>query len=448
MVRNQKIIGLLILAALILSACQPIVAQTQAPATDEDVVAAVAAIWDEYEASVIAGDIDRWIAQWTDSGVQMPPNEPFVEGKENIYARVGANMAAGPTDAFVITPLETTSAGDWAYSRGVYTVTFPLGDSGEQGFLDGKFMTILQRQPDGTWKIHRDIFNSNVPPAAPAPASEEADEAAVTEAVTAIWDEYEASLSAGDIDRWVDLWTEEGIQLPPGEPPVLGKEAIRERNKAALTDLFDISMSITNEEVEVGGEWAVARGVYTATLTPKAGGDNVLVDGKYMTLLQRQADGTWKIFRDIFNSNVPPAAPEADIAALSAELHRRFSNNDLERAAELADENIKMIGYGLGLNLEGREQFLKFMQARKRAFPDITLEHTNLVVQGDQVVVEFVANGTHLGPLMTPNGEIAATGKPITLHVVEIHTWKDGKLVNLVQYQDPTSPLRQIGVME
>ena len=182
MERTYRLIGLLLLAALLLSACQPVVAQPQAPPSQEEVTAAVNAIWDEYEASVIAGDVDRWIAQWTDDGVQMPPNEPLVEGKELIYARVGANMAAGPTDEFVITPLETTSAGDWAYSRGVYTVAFPLGD-GEQGFLDGKFMTILQRQPDGTWKIHRDIFNSNVPPAAPP----EPDVAAVTAEIDALF---------------------------------------------------------------------------------------------------------------------------------------------------------------------------------------------------------------------------------------------------------------------
>jgi uncharacterized protein (TIGR02246 family) len=233
----------------------------------------------------------------------MPPDEPFVEGRENILARVRAVMQAAPVDEFVITPLETQRAGDWAYSRGVYTVTFTVAATGEQGFIDGKFMTILHRQPDGTWKIHRDIYNSNVPPAPAAVPTTDVN--AVTDAVNAIWDEYEASLSAGDVDRWVELWTDAGIQLPPGEPPVVGKEAIRARNKAALTDLFDIEMSITNEEVQVGGEWAVARGAYTATLTPKAGGDDVLVDGKYMTLLQRQADGTWKIYRDIFNSNVP-----------------------------------------------------------------------------------------------------------------------------------------------
>ncbi|MCB9150029.1 MAG: SgcJ/EcaC family oxidoreductase [Caldilineaceae bacterium] len=582
MLGKQKTIGLLILAALLLSACQPIVAQPQAPATNEDVEAAVNAIWDEYEASVIAGDIDRWIAQWTEDGVQMPPNEPLVEGKENIYARVAANMAAGPTTDFVITPLETTSAGDWAYSRGVYTVTFPLGDSGEEGMIDGKFMTVLQRQPDGTWKIHRDIYNSNVPPAAapetdvaqvtdavnaiwreyeasveagdadrwgelwvddgvkyppdapmlegkeaivnnmrewmamatasevtitnhtvevagdfafvrglfrvdaelrangmpvimdgkymsilqrqpdgswklyrdifnsnvPPAAAPETDVEAVIEAVNAIWDEYEASLLAGDADRWIAQWMEEGVQMPPNTLPRVGRDTIYAAVSGFLSQYEYTDFVIENEDVEVDGDLAFARGAYAATFAAKDGGDPVDIEGKYMTILRQQEDGCWKIYRDIFNSNVPPAAPEADIAALSAELHQRFSENDLEGAAEMADENIKMIGYGLGLDLEGREQFLKFMQARKRAFPDITVEHTNLVVQGDQVVVEFVATGTHTGPLMTPNGEIAATGKPVTLHVVEIHTWKDGKLVNLIQYQDPTSPLRQIGVLE
>lgn len=450
MLRNQWRIGLLLVAALILMACQPISAQPDAmmQPTDEDVVEAVNAIWDEYEASVIASDIDRWIAQWTDDGVQMPPNQPFIEGKENIYESVAANMAAGPTTDFVITPLETTSAGDWAYSRGVYTVTFPLGDSGEEGMIDGKFMTILQRQPDGSWKIHRDIFNSNVPPAAPATAPAEVDEEAVTEAVEAIWDEYEASLLDGDADRWIAQWMEEGVQMPPNMPPRVGRETIYEAVSGFLTDFEYTEFVIDNEDVEVNGDLAFAWGTYAATFQAKDDGEPMQVEGKYMTILRQQADGSWKIYRDIFNSSVPPAAPEADIAALSAELHQRFSDNDLEGAAELADENIKMIGYGLGLDLEGREQFLNFMQARKRAFPDITLEHTNLVVQGDQVVVEFVATGTHTGPLMTPNGEIEPTGEPVTLHVVEIHTWQDGKLVNLVQYQDPTSPLRQIGVLE
>lgn len=169
MLRKQRLISFLVLVALLVTACQPIVAQPSAmpkAQTDEEVTAIVNAIWQEYAASVKASDPERWIALWTEDGVQMPPDGPFVEGKENILARVRMVMQAAPVDEFVITPLEIQSAGDWAYSRGVYTVNFTFAATGEQGFIDGKFMTILQRQPDGSWKIHRDIFNSNVPPPA------------------------------------------------------------------------------------------------------------------------------------------------------------------------------------------------------------------------------------------------------------------------------------------
>ena len=448
MQHKQRLISLFVLVALLLSACQPLppppVAGAQTP--NEDVTAAVNAIWEEYAASVIASDADRWIAQWTEDGVQMPPNEPLVEGKENILARTGGFMAAAPTHAMEITNLEVQSAGEWAYSRGVYTVNFTFAETGEEGTVDGKFMTILQRQSDGSWKIYRDIFNSNVPPAnAPAPV---VDVEAVTDAVLAIWDEYEASILAGDADRWIALWAEDGVQLPPGAPAVNGKEAIYAGIVSDLDTFEYTEFVITPEELSVNGDMAISRGVYSLTFVAKTGGDPMQLDGKYMTHIRQQPDGSWKIYRDIFNSNVPPATPEADIAALSAELHGRFSQNDLEGAAELAAEDIHMIGYGLGLDFTGRDKFLGFMQARKSVFPDITLEYTNVVVQGDQVVVEFVATGTHLGTMNTPNGPIEATGKPVTLHVVEIHTWKDGKLVHLVQYQDPTAPLKQIGAME
>jgi len=55
------------------------------------------------------------------------------------------------------------SAGRLAFSRGHYVATFSPKDGGQPIPVDGKFMTILKMQSDGGWKIHRDIFNSNVP---------------------------------------------------------------------------------------------------------------------------------------------------------------------------------------------------------------------------------------------------------------------------------------------
>jgi uncharacterized protein (TIGR02246 family) len=123
--------------------------------------------------------------------------------------------------------------------------------------------------------------------------------------VNAMWKEYAASLNAGDVERWAALWSEEGVQLPPDEPAVVGKQRIRDRMRAGF-DRFKFDMAIANQEMRAAGDLAFARGTYKATLTPKQGGKQTRIDGKFMTILVRQHDGSWKIYRDIFNSNVPP----------------------------------------------------------------------------------------------------------------------------------------------
>src|SRR5689334_10262728 len=125
-------------------------------------------------------------------------------------------------------------------------------------------------------------------------------------AANAIFAKYAASLAAGDADGWATLWTEDGVQMPPAAPPVVGKSQIREKLRSLLAQ-FRFDMRIHIDEVRSAGDWAFARGMYDATLTPKAGGQRIPIDGKFMTILARQPDGSWRIHRDIFNSNLPPA---------------------------------------------------------------------------------------------------------------------------------------------
>lgn len=128
----------------------------------------------------------------------------------------------------------------------------------------------------------------------------------VAAAVKDIYSEYAASLSSGDLDRWISLWTDDGVQMPPGFPSRTGKQRIRAAVEATL-DQFTFDMEIPpSEEVRVAGDWAFARGDYSATLTPSQGDDAIDIDGKYLTIFQKQADGSWKIHRDVFNSNVSP----------------------------------------------------------------------------------------------------------------------------------------------
>ncbi len=140
-----------------------------------------------------------------------------------------------------------------------------------------------------------------------AETSEQIDLEAERAAILEIWPQYTSSLNSGDIDSWISLWTDDGVQMPPNEPLLNGRDQIRTRNKAVLDRFIFDMRSINIEEVSIAGDWAFAWGTYSATLTPKEGSETIPIDGKYMTIFQKKSDGSWKIHRDIFNSNVPPA---------------------------------------------------------------------------------------------------------------------------------------------
>lgn len=132
-------------------------------------------------------------------------------------------------------------------------------------------------------------------------------------AINEIWTQYAVACNTGDLDLWISLWTDDGIRMAPDIPAVIGKEQIRATMKS-LFDQFIFKGVINNEEVRVVGDWAFSRGTGTLSTTPKKGGKTTKIDAKYLTILERQADGSWKIAIDCFNYNVPPtkAPPEKE----------------------------------------------------------------------------------------------------------------------------------------
>ena len=124
-------------------------------------------------------------------------------------------------------------------------------------------------------------------------------------ALKEILNKYAATCHAGDLDGWISLWTDDGIQMYPGAPSRVGKEQIRAGMKPAF-DHFILKIAIAPEmEARVSGNLGFTRGTYTLSMVPKEGGETSVFDGKYLTILEKQTDGSWKIARDCFNSNAP-----------------------------------------------------------------------------------------------------------------------------------------------
>jgi len=133
----------------------------------------------------------------------------------------------------------------------------------------------------------------------------EADVAAIKSST----EEYDATLKAGDLDSWMSLYTDDAVRMPPNMPALVGKDAIRNFYQPIL-EQYVIDINETCEEVIVCGDWAFIRGTYTYTMTPKVGGDPSLDSGKWIALHKRQSDGSWNIYRNIFNSDLPPSGAQ------------------------------------------------------------------------------------------------------------------------------------------
>ena len=95
---------------------------------------------------------------------------------------------------------------------------------------------------------------------------------------------------------------------------------------------------------------------------------------------------------------------------------------------------------------KGVDQFLAVLQGWAKAFPDSKATHQNAISSGTTVVLELTWHGTHTGPLETPGGSIAATGKPIAVPACMFVEIGDGKAKSIRHYFDMATLMQQLGV--
>jgi ketosteroid isomerase-like protein len=295
----------LFVAAFVL-ACEA--APRQFTAADEKVVRDMA---DITVASFKSANFGPWLDLWTDDAILQPPNAPAVAGREG---RAAWSKAFPSLEDLRFDNVRVTGDGNLAYGTTTYMLK-PRGmpaDSGKQLF-------IARRQDDGKWKLVAGSFNSDLPApgSAGGPAPTLAGEPRAAAAATFTSRDSSSIIAlnarlerAGRSHRWDD-WSAEfaanPVRMPPNMKTIAGRVAV---------DAFNHSgPNVTEFEIRVAsiagnGSMAFASGEYHAAAP--AGKDAsgkatpaMMEDGKFMQQLARQPDGSWKIVRDIWNSNLP-----------------------------------------------------------------------------------------------------------------------------------------------
>lgn len=112
---------------------------------------------------------------------------------------------------------------------------------------------------------------------------------------------YLKAINDEDIATLSSLTTEDHIMIASGRPPLVGKAANDEANSRVFTQ-FDIVETWTPVETVVDGDLAYQRGTFTVEATPRAGGNTTRTSGNFLRIYRRQANGEWRMTRDMFNS--------------------------------------------------------------------------------------------------------------------------------------------------
>ncbi len=123
-----------------------------------DIHAAIRAADDIFEAAFAQGDSAALSSLYTDEALVMPTGTESAKGKAAVAAFWQGAMDMGIKSASLeIQELE--QHGDTVIDVGLYTLK-----SADDAVLDqGKYVVVWKNE-GGSWKIHRDIFNSSLAP--------------------------------------------------------------------------------------------------------------------------------------------------------------------------------------------------------------------------------------------------------------------------------------------
>jgi ketosteroid isomerase-like protein len=135
----------------------------------------------------------------------------------------------------------------------------------------------------------------------PPPQDVAADRAKLqTDALT--WFDY---FGKADSEGIANLYAEDALVLPPGEPAVSGRPAIKSYFGAQMAGAKAAGMSVKHESVtgsDVSGDLGWISGTYTLQDSTGATVDT----GKFLSVHHR-VNGAWLFIRDTWNSDRPPA---------------------------------------------------------------------------------------------------------------------------------------------
>ena len=136
----------------------------QDTAADQAKLQSDALIWFDYYAKA---DADGMANLYAEDALLMPPGAPAVTGRPGIKTFLGEDAAKAKTAGVSVKNMSVTGfgvSGDQGWISGTYKIVDASGTT-----VDSGSYLSAHRRTNGSWLYIRDIWNSDRPPAPPAP---------------------------------------------------------------------------------------------------------------------------------------------------------------------------------------------------------------------------------------------------------------------------------------
>jgi steroid delta-isomerase-like uncharacterized protein len=136
-------------------------------------------------------------------------------------------------------------------------------------------------------------------------------------------------------------------------------------------------------------------------------------------------------------------ATEQDKALIGRFIEEIFNRGNMSAADEILAPNFvehEVLPPGIP---DGREGVIVMTSMLRSAFPDFKATIEDTLAEGDKVVIRMTWSGTHKGEFMG----IPATGKRVSIGVIDIIRVAGGKLVEHWGQMDSMGLMQQIGAI-
>lgn len=114
---------------------------------------------------MLEGNTEKGLAYYTDDAISLPSYEPMLQGIDQIRKAAQENAKSGmKVNSYEPTTVKVIPEGNMITEIGTYKINITLPGMSQPVDDHGKYLTIWEKQSDGSLKIKIETWNSDVNP--------------------------------------------------------------------------------------------------------------------------------------------------------------------------------------------------------------------------------------------------------------------------------------------